>query len=139
MTTPIIRRIVEWLLPFLWIFSFYIMLFGHLSPGGGFSGGSVLGACLILDRHVHGAQSFGARFTGERLLKLALGALLLYGFLKGQSFLFGILHMKGLPVPLGIPGNILSSGLILPLNLLVGVVVSVAFYLIATLFEEGHL
>lgn len=139
MTTPIIRRIVDWLLPFLWIFSFYIMLFGHLSPGGGFSGGSVLGACLILDRHVNGENAFGARFTGERLLKLSLGALLLYGILKGQSFLFGVLHMNGLPIPLGTPGNILSSGLILPLNLLVGVVVAVAFYLIATLFEEGHL
>jgi multicomponent Na+:H+ antiporter subunit B len=139
MTTPIIKRVVEWLLPFLWIFSFYIMIFGHLSPGGGFSGGSVLGACLILDRHVRHEMSFGVRFTGERLLKLALGALCLYALLKGQSFLFGMLHMEGLPVPLGTAGNILSSGLILPLNLLVGIVVAVAFYLIAVLFEEGSL
>jgi multicomponent Na+:H+ antiporter subunit B len=42
-------------------------------------------------------------------------------------------------VPLGTAGNILSSGLILPLNLLVGIVVAVAFYLIAVLFEEGSL
>jgi multicomponent Na+:H+ antiporter subunit B len=139
MTTPIIRRIVDWVLPFLEVFSFYIMLFGHLSPGGGFSGGSVLAACLILDRHVNGKESLGSRMTGERLIKLALGALLLYGVLKGQSFLFGALHLEGIRVPLGIPGNILSGGLILPLNVLVGVVVAVSFYLIAVLFEEGRI
>lgn len=139
MTTPIIRKVVGWLLPFMEIFSFYIMLFGHLSPGGGFSGGSVLGACLILDHHVFGKASIGSRLTGERLLKVMIGALLLYGILKGQSFLFGALHMPGLKFPLGIPGTIISGGLILPLNLLVGLIVAVAFYLIAVLFEEGQL
>ena len=94
---------------------------------------------MILDQYVHGKQSIGSRLTGELLVKVALVALMLYGTLKGQSFLFGILHKSGLPVPLGTPGNILSSGLILPLNILVGVVVGAAFYLMALLFEEGRI
>ena len=137
MTTPIIKTIANGLLPVLWVFSIYIMLFGHLSPGGGFSGGSLLGAALILDRHVNGAASFGMRMGHRKLMRLAVAAICLYTLLKGQSFLFGVLHQTGLPVPLGVPGNLLSGGLILPLNLLVGVLVSVSFYVIATLFEEG--
>lgn len=139
MTTPIIRQIVNWLLPFMLMFSFYIMLFGHLSPGGGFSGGSVLGASLILDRFVNEDRSIGARLTGEFLLKGAIVVLGVYALLKGQSFVFGVLHMQGLPVFLGTPGNILSGGFLVPLNLAIGILVGSVFYLIAVLYEEGNL
>ena len=139
MTTPIIRQIVNWLLPFMLLFSFYLMLFGHLSPGGGFSGGSVLGASLILDRFVNEKRSIGARLTGELLLKAGIAVLGGYALLKGQSFLFGVLHMQGLPVFLGTPGHILSGGFLVPLNLAIGILVGFVFYLIAVLFEEGRL
>ncbi len=38
---------VSWF-PFIMIFGVYIILNGHLSPGGGFSGGAVLGSRPIL-------------------------------------------------------------------------------------------
>lgn len=139
MATIIIKRIANGLLPVLWVFSIYVMIFGHLSPGGGFSGGSLLGGTLILDRYVNKENSFGARVTGERMKKLAVGSICLYTILKGQAFIFGLLHKKGLSVPLGIPGDILSSGLILPLNLLVGLLVAFSFYMIAVLFKEGRI
>ena len=138
MTTPIIRHVVNSLLPILWVFSIYIMLFGHLSPGGGFSGGSLLGGTMILDRYVNKEKSFGSRLKDKCLKRIAVGAITLYTIIKGQSFLFGALHKNGLSLPLGVPGNIISSGLILPLNLIVGLLVAVGFYMIAVLFEEGR-
>lgn len=136
LSTPVVAGIVRWLLPPLLVFSFYIMLFGHLSPGGGFSGGSLLGACLILDRYADGGRAIGRRLTEPRALALTAGALCLMALLKGQTFVAGALHLAGLAIPLGEPGRIASAGLLVPLNLLVGLVVGLVFYRVAILLEE---
>lgn len=136
LSTPVVAGIVRWLLPPLLVFSFYIMLFGHLSPGGGFSGGSLLGACLILDRYADGGRAIGRRLTEPRALALTAGALCLMALLKGQAFVAGALHLAGLAIPLGEPGRIASAGLLVPLNLLVGLVVGLVFYRVAILLEE---
>lgn len=136
LSTPVVAGIVRWLLPPLLVFSFYIMLFGHLSPGGGFSGGSLLGACLILDRYADGGRAIGRRLTEPRALALTAGALCLMALLKGQAFVAGALHLRGLAIPLGEPGRIASAGLLVPLNLLVGLVVGLVFYRVAILLEE---
>ncbi|MDO8880381.1 MAG: MnhB domain-containing protein [Coriobacteriia bacterium] len=49
-TTPvslIVRFIVRVLAPFIVLFSVYVILNGHVTPGGGFQGGTILGALLI--------------------------------------------------------------------------------------------
>ena len=44
----ILESITEIVFPFVVIFGIYVVLNGHLSPGGGFSGGAILSAGLIL-------------------------------------------------------------------------------------------
>lgn len=34
--------------PFIQVYGIYVILHGHLSPGGGFSGGAIFGASLVL-------------------------------------------------------------------------------------------
>ena len=48
---------------------------------------------------------------------------------------------NGLPsgIPLGTPGAILSSGLIMPLNIAVGMVVACTMYVFYALFRKGGL
>ncbi|HJJ99748.1 MAG TPA: sodium:proton antiporter, partial [Methanocorpusculum sp.] len=51
MVTGLIGRAAGRLLvPFIFIFGFYIVAHGHLSPGGGFQGGAVIatGVALVL-------------------------------------------------------------------------------------------
>ena len=36
------------MIPFIFLFAIYVLLNGETSPGGGFSGGTILGAGLIL-------------------------------------------------------------------------------------------
>ena len=43
--------------PFLLVFALYVMFNGHLSPGGGFSGGAILGGALILSEVAFGSQT----------------------------------------------------------------------------------
>ncbi|WP_179953326.1 Na(+)/H(+) antiporter subunit B [Desulfobotulus mexicanus] len=45
---PIIRTTCRCLIPFLQIYSLYVLAHGHYSPGGGFQAGVVLGATIIL-------------------------------------------------------------------------------------------
>ena len=44
---PIVCTVVKLLIPVIMIFGVYILFNGHLSPGGGFSGGAILGAGFI--------------------------------------------------------------------------------------------
>lgn len=44
----ILQKVAGFLVPLIMIFGIYVILNGHLSPGGGFSGGAIIGAGLIL-------------------------------------------------------------------------------------------
>ena len=62
--SPVLDAAVRLLTPFLMLFSIYVLVHGHISPGGGFPGGAVLAGALILVRLVHGrtvAWGLGAR------------------------------------------------------------------------------
>jgi multicomponent Na+:H+ antiporter subunit B len=44
----IIKTICRFLIPFIQLFALYVIAHGHHSPGGGFQGGVILGASIIL-------------------------------------------------------------------------------------------
>ena len=50
----ILQRITFVLFPIIVIFGIYVILNGHISPGGGFSGGAIIGAGLILYSNAFG-------------------------------------------------------------------------------------
>jgi multicomponent Na+:H+ antiporter subunit B len=52
----VVRKITEILLPFIQTYGFYVLLNGHHSPGGGFAGGAILGASLIIFSLVFGLE-----------------------------------------------------------------------------------
>lgn len=124
------------LLPLILIFGIYILLNGHLSPGGGFSGGAVLGAGLILYQNAFGYGRIGKFFTYRTFRVVSVCALLFYALAKGYHFLTGANHIPG-GIPQGNAGAILSGGLLLPLNIAVGCVVTCTMYALYTMFRRG--
>lgn len=44
----IIRKTTQYIIPFVQIFALYVVAHGHYSPGGGFQGGVILAATIIL-------------------------------------------------------------------------------------------
>lgn len=124
------------LVPVIFIFGIYIVLNGHLSPGGGFSGGAVLGSGLILYLNAFGFARMERLFTEKVYCRVTLCALMFYCLAKSYSFFTGANHLES-GIPLGTPGNILSSGLILPLNICVGLVVACTMYAFYALFRKG--
>ncbi len=132
----ILQRAAFFLVPLILVFGVYIVLNGHLSPGGGFSGGAVLGSGLILYLNAFGFAKTERFFTEKVYRRVTLCALTFYCFAKSYSFFTGANHLES-GIPLGKPGAILSSGLILPLNICVGLVVMCTMYAFYTLFRKG--
>lgn len=58
--SPVVHFIVRVLSPFIAIFAIYVILNGHISPGGGFQGGTVLGALFIATAIVMGRKKAAA-------------------------------------------------------------------------------
>ncbi len=124
------------LVPLILVFGIYIVLNGHLSPGGGFSGGTVLGSGLIFYLNAFGFRKTERFFTEKVYRRITLCALTFYCLAKSYSFFTGANHLKS-GIPLGTPGAIISSGLILPLNICVGLVVACTMYAFYALFRKG--
>lgn len=124
------------LVPVIILFGIYIILNGHLSPGGGFSGGAVIGAGLILYLNAFGFEKTEKLFSEKTYKWISFGALSTYCMAKSYSFFTGANHLES-HIPLGIPGHILSSGLILLLNICVGLVVACTMYTFYVMFRKG--
>ena len=125
------------LVTMIMVFGCYVISHGHLSPGSGFSGGAILGASLILYVSAYGTARARA-FFNLRVFNLTVSScLIFYALAKGYYF---FMMSNNLPpgVPLGTPGNLLSAGLIMPLNIAIGLVVACTVYAIYILFSTGE-
>lgn len=132
----ILQTAARVLVPPIIIFGIYVILGGHLGPGGGFSGGAIIGAGLILYLNAFGFQKTERFFTGKTYKVLSVCALGCYCLAKSYSFYTGANHIESM-IPLGTPGAILSSGLILILNICVGIVVAGTMYTFYVMFRKG--
>lgn len=132
----ILQKIATILVPLIIIFGIYVVLNGHLSPGGGFSGGAIIGAGLILYLNAFGFEKTERFFTEKTYKIISFCSLTFYCLAKSYSFYTGANHLNS-GIPLGTPGDILSSGLILPLNICVGLVVACTMYAFYAMFRKG--
>lgn len=132
----ILQQVTFILFPLIMVFGIYVVLNGHLSPGGGFSGGAIMGAGLILYLNAFGIEKMGRFFTENTHKYVSVAALSFYCLAKSYSFFTGANHLESI-ISTGVPGRIISAGLILPLNICVGLVVACTMYSFYTLFRKG--
>lgn len=132
----ILQQVTFILFPLIMIFGIYVVVNGHLSPGGGFSGGAIMGAGLILFLNAFGIEKTRRFFTENTHKYVCFAALSFYCLAKSYSFFTGANHLESI-ISSGVPGKIISAGLILPLNICVGLVVACTMYSFYTLFRKG--
>lgn len=141
MPDRILREITAIILPFIQMYGIYIIMHGHLSPGGGFAGGMILGMSMVLYMLVFGLDSCLRKVPHrmssvmESMGTLWYGAVGLVGIIRGTNFLMN----KGAGIPLGTPGELFSSGLIVIITIGVGIkVASTMLSLFYSLIEEDQ-
>ena len=134
----ILRESAALLIPCAAIFACYVLLNGQNGPGGGFSGGAVAGAGLIIMSAAFGFQAMDRILSARVFGRTILAALAFYSFAKGYVFFTGANGLEN-HIPKGTPGAILSGGLILPLDIAVGIVVALTMYGFYSLFRRGSI
>ena len=134
----ILQHVASFLVPVVLLFGIYVILNGHISPGGGFSGGAIMGAGLILYLNAFGFKKTERFFTFKTFKLVSLCALSFYALSKAYSFFTGANHLHSIITP-GTPGRIFSAGLIPYLNIAVGLVVCCTMYAFYTLFRKGDM
>lgn len=134
----ILQRAATVLVPLILLYGIYVIMNGHLSPGGGFSGGAVMGAGLILFASAFGFARAERFFTLRTFRVFSVCALAFYAVSKTYSFFTGANHLDSFITP-GTPGALFSAGLIPYLNLAVGLVVCCTMYAFYALFRKGDL
>ncbi|HET6879026.1 MAG TPA: MnhB domain-containing protein [Pirellulales bacterium] len=108
------------------VFGFYVTIHAHLTPGGGFQGGAILGTGILLIYLADGHEAFAQAIHPSLVHALeAAGAagyvsLGLAAMLGGKAFLENIL-------PLGETGQFFSAGIVPLISLAVGLEVSGGF------------
>jgi multicomponent Na+:H+ antiporter subunit B len=104
MTTIVIQTIARILVPFIQLFGLYVIIHGPVSPGGGFQGGMIVGASIILLALSYDLSSAEARASHKiRIAMDSIGSLLFAGIglvalLAGGIFMeFGIIPLPMAP------------------------------------------
>jgi multicomponent Na+:H+ antiporter subunit B len=106
------------------VFGIYIVMHGHLSPGGGFAGGVIIALAFVLLMFAFGKDAAASKISQGLASNLeSLGALMflsiaLVGFFGG-SFFLNILK-KGTPFKLFSAGTIPLSNIAISLKVGVG-------------------
>jgi len=141
MEDKILKTITRLIVPFIELYGVFIILNGHISPGGGFSGGALLGTSLILYTLVFGIKKSEKKFSPSVSVILESGGVLtiiilgVIGIIFAGSFLAN--HAAGFP--LGEVGSILSGGFIPLLMIAIGLkVASTIITLFHAVIEEGQ-
>lgn len=92
-SNPIVLMMSQIVSPFIMIFSLYIIFHGHYSPGGGFQGGTIFAAAILLTRITTGSLYSQLQFKSILATPLGSVGVLIYwgtGFaalLLGKTFL----------------------------------------------------
>jgi len=134
MNDIILKTITRIVVPFLQVYGIFIILHGHVSPGGGFSGGALIGTSLILYTLVYGVDEAKKKFSHRASEIAESGGIMLFVTLGIVGILFAGQFLTNIQAgfPIGQPGTLISAGMI-PL-LMIGIGIKVASTMV-TLFH----
>ncbi len=143
----VVRTVTRFLLPAVVMFGAYVIMHGHVTPGGGFQGGAVIASAVALVVVAFGAQRLrrhketlavledvGA-LTFVVLAFLGLGVTFFFNSLAGAGGLFGREIAAPELLPGSHPGGLNTGGMLALMNWAVGLKVLAGLGSIVVLFS----
>ncbi|MGD9761471.1 MAG: MnhB domain-containing protein [Candidatus Izemoplasmatales bacterium] len=140
MNDIIIKNITRIVIPFAQVYGIFIILNGHVSPGGGFAGGAIIGTTLILYTLVFGREKGRKKFSHKASEIAESGGILMFVIvgLIGLAIAGRFLTNIAAGFPEGVIGNIISGGMIPILMIGIGIkVTSTMISLFNLLIDEA--
>lgn len=116
----IVKRNFGVLTPFIALFSLYIITHGHLTPGGGFQGGVILGVISIIFSIIYGSAFDYRRYSPKSKTILETGGALLFIIIGVLGIIFEGVFLDNLNfINTGL-GSLISAGSIPIINIGIG-------------------
>ena len=97
----IVQTMTRALLPVIQLFALYVLFFGQYGPGGGFVGGVMFGASLILSFLVFGADDTAQDILGRMAFQTDGLGLIIFAGIGGLCMIFAgeFLNYAAIPLP----------------------------------------
>jgi multisubunit Na+/H+ antiporter MnhB subunit len=127
--TFIVKTITDVIIGLMMVFGAYVVLYGHITPGGGFPGGVMIALAYILVTLAYGrkiVESMVSGMAGSICDDIGAIAIIILGFIGlwvGGTFLYNFL-------PKGDPFDLFSAGYIILYNLAIMLKVGMSLYII---------
>lgn len=137
--TIIVKKTTQLIAGLIFMYGIYIIVHGHLTPGGGFAGGVILAGSFILLILAYGSDflKLVKEEAGSTLYEYI--AIMVVLFLAVSGLLFGarIFFLNWLPK--GILGELVSAGMLPLYNIFIGIEVAASIltiFLALIIFKE---
>ncbi len=137
--TLIVKKTTQLIAGLIFLYGIYVIIHGHLTPGGGFAGGVLIAGSFILLILANGSDfmKLTKEETGSTIYENL--AILVAVFLAVSGMLFGakIFFLNWLPK--GTPGELVSAGMLPLYNIFIGIEVAasiLSIFLALVIFKE---
>ncbi|KYK20340.1 hypothetical protein AYK25_09020 [Thermoplasmatales archaeon SM1-50] len=106
MTSRIVKTATRAIFPFLLLLGVYIIIYGHLSPGGGFQGGVILAMAVLLAVVAYGGSKFQKFTLHLSFIEIVCVTLFVFvgisGIVSGKQFLANLGTIPLLNIVIGL-------------------------------------
>jgi multicomponent Na+:H+ antiporter subunit B len=128
--TIIVKKTTQLIAGMVFMYGVYVIVHGHLTPGGGFAGGVIVAGSLILITLAYGSdfmklvkEEAGTTIV-ESLATIMVIMIATTGFLFGTKIFFNNF------LPKGVVGQLVSAGVLPLYNIFVGTEVAASIFII---------
>ena len=128
--TLIVKKTTQLIAGMIFMYGIYVIVHGHLTPGGGFAGGVVMAGSLIVIILAYGGDflKLVKEKTGTTIIESIATILVIMTASAGFIFGTGIFFNNFLPK--GIVGHLVSAGVLPLYNIFVGTEVAASIFII---------
>ena len=130
----IVKTVCDGVKGFILLYGIHVILYGHLTPGGGFAGGVIAASAFVLILLAEGEQAVARTFSRKIASTLDSSGVLLFWLMAVLGiFVAGAFFVNFWPTPESARLTLFSSGIIPLCNIGIGMKVCSSLYLVALL------
>lgn len=140
--STIVKKITPLISGLIFLYGIYIIVHGHLTPGGGFAGGAIIAGSFILLILAFGSNALNLKKEVAGSSSTESLAILVVVIIALMALLFGANVFFSNFLPRGTAGELVSAGVIPLYNIFIGIEVAGAIltiFLALVIFKEESL
>ena len=135
----IVKTVTRWLKGFILLYGIYIVLYGHLTPGGGFAGGVIIACAFILIELAEGRRGADKVLRQNVAAEVdSVGALIFLGVAVAGMVVARVFFKNFIATPASAHFTLFSAGTIATCNIGIGLKVGSSLFLVFALLSALH-